>query len=97
MSLASCLTAIIRRIGGSLNASVSARRDALDASVTKVGGLDASVAYKGCGCKFSATRKGGLRASVGLVCTSSLGEYILWGRDGIIFNVYGDKIYLTRK
>lgn len=75
MICASCLTATIRRIGG-LIASVSPRRDALDASVTKVGGLD---------------------ASVGLVCTSSLGEYILWGRDGIIFNVYGDKIYLTRK
>lgn len=75
MSLASCLTATIRRIGG-LSASVTPRRDAFEASVQ---------------------RKGGLKASVGLVCTSSIGEYILWGRDGIIYNVYGDKIYLTKK
>lgn len=75
MSLASCLTATIRRIGG-LSASVTPRRDAFEASVQ---------------------RKGGLKASVGLVCSTDLGEYILWGRDGIIYNVYGDKIYLTRK
>lgn len=72
----------------------------LTASATRVGGgLNASVERKGCGCSLSATRVGGrLSASCGLVCTTSLGdEYILWGRDGIIFNVYGDKIYLTRK
>ena len=76
MSLVSCLTAAIRRIGGSLTASVSLRTDALEASAEKVGGLT---------------------ASVGMVCTSGLDEYILWGRDGIVWNVYGDKIYLTKK
>lgn len=62
------------------------------------GGLDVSLERKGGGCSVTLTRAGGrLSVSYGLVCKAGEDEYILWGRDGIIYNVYGDKIYLTRK
>ena len=69
----------------------------LTATIRRIAGLSASVTPRHDAFEASVQRTGGLKASVGLVCTSSVGEYILWGRDGIIFNVYGDKIYLTRK
>lgn len=68
----------------------------LTVSARRIGGLKASASRIG-GLVASARRIGGLRARAGLVCSTDLGEYILWGRDGIVYNVYGDKIYLTRK
>ena len=68
----------------------------LTVSTRRIGGIKAGASRIG-GLIASARRVGGLKARAGLVCSTDLGEYILWGRDGIIYNVYGDKIYLTRK
>lgn len=38
-----------------------------------------------------------MTATFGIVCSVGLGEYILWGTDGMILNVDGRKIYLTKK
>ena len=68
----------------------------LSVSLRRIGGITAEASRIG-GITASARRVGGMTARLGLVCSTDLGEYILWGRDGIIFNVYGDKIYLTKK
>ena len=95
MSLVSCISAVFRRIGG-LSASFS-RRGGLTAYAAKCGGIEATFCYRRTDFGCTAARTGGMSVSFGMVCTTGIGEYILWGRDGIIFNVYGDKIYLTRK
>lgn len=68
----------------------------LSVSLRRIGGITAEASRIG-GMTASARRVGGMTARLGLVCSTDLGEYILWGRDGIIYNVYGDKIYLTKK
>ena len=68
----------------------------LSVSLRRIGGITAEASRIG-GMTASARRVGGMTARLGLVCSTDLDEYILWGRDGIIFNVYGDKIYLTKK
>jgi hypothetical protein len=89
-----CLSVSLRRIGG-ITAEAS-RIGGMTASAKRVGGIAAKARRIG-GIIASARRVGGMTARLGLVCSTDLGEYILWGRDGIIFNVYGDKIYLTKK
>lgn len=68
----------------------------LSVSLRRIGGITAEASRIG-GMTASARRVGGMTARLGLVCATDLGEYILWGRDGIVWNVYGDKIYLTKK
>ncbi len=94
MSLASCISAAFRRIGG-MTASFG-RTGRMSASAVRQEGVQVSCTLQRTGCACTSRRVGGMAASFGIVCSTSLGEYILWGRDGIIFNVYGDKIYLTR-
>lgn len=95
MSIVSCLEAVFSRIGG-LTA----------AFVRKGGELVCSVSGKHCTFGFdridtdfkaSVTKKSGMRATFGIVCTAGLDDYILWASDDMVLNVYGDKIYLTRK
>ena len=89
-----CLSVSLRRIGG-ITAEAS-RIGGMTASARRIGGITAEASRIG-GMTASARRIGGMTARLGLVCSTDLGEYILWGRDGIVFNVLGDKIYLTRK
>ena len=95
MSLMSCLQAAFSRIGG------------MTATFQKEGGrLICSASREHCNFSFdrietgfdaTALKKSGMTVSFGLVCTVGMEEYVLWARDGMVLNVHGDKIYLTRK
>lgn len=90
-----CLEAVFSRIGG-LTASFSRRGGRLSCSVFKQHG---TFSFERVDTGFSATaiRTGGMRAAFGIVCTAGLDDYVLWATDGMVLNVYGEKIYLTRK
>ena len=90
-----CLEAIFTRIG-KLTASFSKEGGRLSCSVFQQHG-SFSFERVDTGFTASATRLTGMRASFGIVCSVGLDDYILWASDDMVLNVYGDKIYLTRK
>lgn len=91
----SCLEAIFSRVG-KLTATFSRWGDRLHCSASRNPGV---FGFERVNADFTATatRVGGLTATFGIVCSTGLDDYILWASDGVVFNVYGDKIYLTRK
>ena len=90
-----CLSARFERIGGgTLRASVSRQ---FDGNASLLGGLvGVARRIKEFVTRASYTRE--FTCRVGIVCETSFGnEDVLWASDGIVFNVDGDKIYITLK
>ena len=97
MSLLSCLDVAVRRIGA-LVGTFTRQGGRLAVSFYKVEGMIGTVSRIDQRLTASATRVGAARCSFGLVCTTSIGdEDVLWASDGIVFNVLGQKIYITKK
>lgn len=90
-----CLTARFERIGGgTLRASLS-RQFETDASLKKE--FEAVATYNR-EFESSASLNRVFVCRVGFVCATSLAdEDILWATDGMVLNVYGNKIYITVK
>lgn len=90
-----CLSARFERIGGgTLRASVSRDFNVRASLVAGLVGFGTRIKEFVTGATL--TRE--FTCRVGIICTTSIGdEDVLWARDGIVFNVYGDKIYLTLK
>ena len=93
--ISACLEAIASRVG-EMTATFARQGGRLLCSLFRKHG-EFGFARVDTGFGATATRKGGMRATFGIVCSVGLGDYILWARDGIVFNVYGDRIYLTKK
>lgn len=93
----SCLSVILSRIGGPFSSSAARGAGGIATAVSRVGGI-ASTAVRDGWCAMAMPRIGKSTFRMGLVCGTGLGdEDVLWATDGRVFNVYGDKIYITRK
>lgn len=90
-----CLTARFERVGGgTLRASYSRQFNA-SASLKKEFEGVATINRE---FDSSASVNRVFVCRVGFICTTSLGqEDVLWASDGMVFNVYGKKIYITIK
>ena len=91
----SCLSASIDRIGGiSCEASFS-REFSFEAALKKEFVTEISYTPE-FSTEVSFSRD--FTCQIGFVCTTSFGnEDVLWASDGMVFNVYGEKIYITLK
>lgn len=90
-----CLTAKATRVGGS-SLQASFIRE-FKATATRIGGFICNAIW-GKTFTTSARFERDFTCRIGFVCSTSLGEEdVLWASDGMVFNVYGDKIYITVK
>lgn len=95
MSVAACLEAVFRRVGG------------LAASLLRAGGrLSCSMSMR-VSCAFGFERMGGMEATVsrvgemtcsfGLICRTSVGDdWPLWASDQVVLTIDGGKVYVTK-
>ena len=97
MSLLACLEATFERIG-ILVATFERQGGRLAFSFSRQEGMIGTFHRVDPQLTATATRVGVAKCTFGLVCSTSIGdEDVLWASDGIVFNVLGQKIYITKK